>query len=291
MKRARPKVFVIILNYNGRETLFHCLSSVFRSDYPDLKVVVVDNNSQDESLEIAKKNFSQAYFIENSENIGFAAGNNIGIRFALERMADYIFLLNNDAEVERKTISNIIQIAEKNSSLGILSPLIYKNKTEKIWFAGGKIDWLRMRAIHTDFKIKSKKSKLWSTDYISGCAMLIKKEVFKKIGLLNEDYFLYYEDVDFSWRAYQSGFQLMVTSESRVYHFEKSEENKPAKIYWLVLSGILFFRKNAPLLWRPYISVYLWLRKIKNQMDLKWRNNQFALETRRAYRDSEKLNF
>lgn len=255
-----PKVFIIILNYNGGRTLKKCLESVYRIDYPNYQVVVVDNNSTDQSFEEARASFGKFNFIKNNQNVGFAAGNNVAIKWSLEKMADYVFLLNNDALMEKNSLKELIKEAQKNKQVGILSPIIYQGETNKMWFSGGKIDWLKMRASHIE--------KTNKTDYITGCAMLIRKEVFKKIGLLDESFFLYYEDVDFSYRALRNKFKLKIVSRAKVYHFEKSSQSLD-KIYWLVLSGIIFFRKNSNFLVRIYIEIYLILRKVKNKYKLR----------------------
>lgn len=286
-----PKVFIIILNYNGRSTIKECLVGVFQSDYPNLEVIVVDNNSQDGSFELAKNYFPKARFIKNEKNVGFAAGNNIGIRFALEKMADYIFLLNNDAVVFKNTLSELIKIARKRESekMGIFSPVIFKGNSKNIWFAGGKIDWLRMRAVHKN-KPQATSYKLQATSYVSGCAMLIKKEVFKKIGLLDENFFLYYEDADFCWRARKEGFKSAIVVGASVKHYEKSEENKIAKTYWLVVSGIYFFRKNTPFFLKPWITVYLAARKLKNKIDIAGgKGGELAKEVAKAYKDAKNV--
>jgi len=96
----QPKIFIIILNFNGQDVLAQCLSSVYQSDYLNFEVVVVDNNSSDGSLEQAMKSFSRVHFIKNSENFGFSKGNNVGIRWALEKFADYVLVLNNDAVID-----------------------------------------------------------------------------------------------------------------------------------------------------------------------------------------------
>ncbi|MFA6183901.1 MAG: glycosyltransferase family 2 protein [Parcubacteria group bacterium] len=272
-----PRVFVIILNYNGGDILKKCLESVYKLKYPNFQVVVVDNNSADNSFEEAQLSFGKFNFIKNSQNIGFAGGNNVAIKWALEKMADFVFLLNNDALVEKDTLDKLVFAAQKDRSIGILSPVIYKDKSKNIWFSGGKIDWFKMKAIH--------QNDIRYTQYITGCAMLVRKEVFKKIGLLDEKFFLYYEDVDFSFRARKNNFKLKIVSIAKVFHFEKSAESLN-KFYFLVISGIIFFRKNSNLLLRIYIEVYLLLRKIKNRLDiLKNKNNKVALIVRRAYRE------
>jgi GT2 family glycosyltransferase len=274
-----PKVFILILNYNGKHTLAHCLQSVYQLRYPNFDVVVIDNDSKDGSLEEAKRLFPRAHFIKNMHNLGFSAGNNVGIRFALEKMADYVWLLNNDAKVDRDSLNRLVKVGENYSRTGILSPLILHSKTKNIWFAGGKIDWMTMKAVHVPPQSLDKPIR---TEYISGCAMLVKKEVFREIGLLDEHFFLYYEDADFSLRARYSGFELEVIPDAQVFHEEVSVEN-PSKIYWLVVSGLQFFHKHAPWYYRPWLVVYLALRKAKNWRDLLWRKHPSAVEVRRAY--------
>jgi len=300
----KAKVFIVILNYNGGDDLRKCLDSVYKLNYPNFEVVVIDNDSDDNSFEEARRRFRKFHFIKNSRNLGFSAGNNVAIKWVLEKMADYVFLLNNDAVIEKNTLKKLVRVMEQNDKMGIVSPIIYKGKSKKVWFAGGKINWWKMRTEHKTRNIKRRvwniENKIWSmkyktavsnsefygTDYITGCAMLIKRDVFAEIGLLDEDFFLYYEDADFSWRARMAGFKLGVLPKTAVYHFEKSLEN-PKKIYWLVLSGILFFKKNSPWNWRLYLSVYLFLRQLKNKRRLIGNpNNQEALLIQKAYQKS-----
>jgi GT2 family glycosyltransferase len=277
-----PKVFIIILNYNGKNIIGPCLRSVFKNNYPNFEVVVVDNNSQDGSFEEAKMNFSKASFIKSARNLGYAAGNNLGIRFALERMADYVLLLNNDVEVEGDFLLRMVEISERNEKIGIVGSVIFNQDNRDVWYAGGKISWLTMKTRHervisddNDFK----------TEFITGCSMLVRKEVFKKIGLLDEDFFLYWEDADFSVRTRKAGFEVRVAAKSWVYHHEKSQKNLPEKNYWLVISGLLFFRKNSPLWLKPWIFIYVGIRKIKNFVDLLTKKNDDALMVKKAYRD------
>ena len=283
-----PKIFVIILNYNGKRTLMECLRSVFDSDYPNFEVVLVDNASTDESFETAKAKYPKIHFIKNNKNVGFGAGNNIGIRFALEKMADFIFLLNNDAYLEKSVLSLLISQAQKNPHAGIISPLILNKCDNTIWFAGGTINWLRMKATHSRHAVSDQNNKSFTSGYISGCAMLIRKQAFKEVGLFDEDFFLYYEDADLSVRIARKGFDLLIFPQAIVWHDEQSQ-GSPQKLYWLVLSGILFFKKNMPSRLRPWLSFYLWLRKKKNELDLyKNKNNQPAQKIAQAFLDAKK---
>lgn len=284
----QPKVFIVVLNYNGKEVVKRCLTSIFKIDYPNFELVFVDNNSTDGSLELAKSCFSKANFIKNEENLGFAAGNNVGIRFSLERMADYVLLLNNDTEVENDFLSKLIEVAESDASIGLISPVIFDGNTKEVWFSGGDILWKKMSSLHR----KNIQTQDYSeSEFITGCSMLIKANVFKSVGLLDEDYFLYWEDADFSLRAKKKGFKNVVVSSSWVYHFEASEKNRKNKIYWLVISGLIFFKKNTPWNKKYWIKSYLALRKAKNSWDVLTRKNEINLMVKKAYKDYKNAKF
>lgn len=288
MRNRSPKVNIIVLNHNGKDVLRKCLASVFRVDYPDFEIVVVDNASDDGSIEEAKKDFSKATFIKNSRNLGFSAGNNIGIRYSLEKQAEYVLLLNSDTEVEKDFLGKLIGLMGSDPKIGVLSPTILEGDSDRVWFSGGRIDWKRMRTTHLRDRIDG--AAFRRTEFVSGCAMLVRKEVFAKIGLLDEEFFLYWEDADFSVRAARQGFRLAVAKTDGVRHFEKSRKNKPSKTYWLVLSGLIFFRKNAHWSLAPWGRAYLAARKAKNAADIrKDRFDETALAVRKAYSDFAKL--
>ncbi len=280
------KIFVIILNYNGRDTLERCLRSVFRSQNVNFTVVVVDNASEDGSFEEVRKNWPRVNLIRNDKNLGFAAGNNVGIRFALERDADYVFLLNNDAEILPDTLERLLEAAERNRRPSVLCPLIETPKG-KIWYAGSKINWWRMRTEHVNLVSDKNSDTIVPVEVATGCAVLIAKEVFAKIGLLNESYFLYYEDADFSFCARKSGFTVGLLPSSRAVHAETSElpDKKGVKTYWLVLSGLLFFRTYAPWYWRYlWYPLFVFLRRQRNRRNLR-RKLPNANRVAQAYKD------
>lgn len=279
----KPKVFVIILNYNGQDTLRECLNSVLRSDYAEQEIILIDNRSTDDSFRQARQDFSRIYFIENSKNLGFAAGVNSGIRLALEKLADYVLLINNDARLEADTLSKLVGVMESDSGIGLASPLILADGSDKVWFAGGRIDWFRMRTIH--ISRPSDASAAYDTEYLSGCALLIRKEVFQKIGLFDEKFFFYYEDADFSYRARQAGYRCQIIPDARARHGEKSSDKPKFKTYWLVISALVFFRKNSPRLIRLWQSAYLLARRIKNRIDLADDRKVLAPTVAKAYKD------
>jgi len=278
-----PKVSIIVLNYNGKDFIKKTLMSVFNLNYPNFETILVDNASTDGSLEMLRGFFPNLLIIKNNVNKGFSGGNNEGIKYVLERKADFILLLNYDTEVEKSFLTNLIFSAQKSEKIGLVSPIIFSKNSSKIWFSGGKIDWMRMKTIHEREKRTHDYAK---SDYLTGCSLLIKTEVFKKIGLLDEDYFLYWEDADFSVRAKKAGYDLVVSSKSRIFHFEKSEKsgNKENKIYWLTLSGLIFFQKNAYFWQKIWLIPYFLVRKTKNYFDLKKGKNTAKI-VKKAYDD------
>ena len=245
-------------------------------------MVVVDNHSTDGSAERIKQKFSRIELTENKENKGFAFGNNVGIDHALENGAEYVLLLNQDTEAEPDFLKNLMKVALSDGKIGLLSPLIVWKRTKKIWFAGGKINWWRMKSQH---KTKAGKGEFWKSEFLTGCALLIKREVLEKIGKLDEKFFLYWEDVDFSVRSRRAGFKIAVVPESIVYHFETSETTNKNKVYRLVLSGLIFFRKNTSGFRRVWIEFFVKMRKIKNWFDRVSKKNEEAELVYKAYQD------
>ncbi|NTV41523.1 MAG: glycosyltransferase family 2 protein [Candidatus Moranbacteria bacterium] len=284
--KKQPSVFVVVLNYNGKEVLKDCLSSIYQSNYPKFEVVVIDNGSRDGSMEDAKNIFSKAHFIKNFQNMGYAKGNNVGIRFALERFADYVLVLNNDACLKTNTLSELLNEAEKRPLPSVFNPVILNTDEKSVWFSGGQIKWLKIKTVHLR-KISSNNP--FRTQYCTGCAMFVSKDVFKKIGLFDERYFLYYEDADFSVRAKRAGFDLFICPSAKVIHHEQSSIKNKSKNYWLILSGLLFFYLNSNFFQKKWLIFHLQLRKLKNAYFLMNGKCPIAPQVKKAYMDFERL--
>lgn len=228
-----------------------------------------------------KQKYSQAHFIKNSENVGFARGMNVGIRFALDHGAEYIWLVNPDTTVAPDTLDTLISLMSRHPHVGMVSPLITTPSHRHLWFAGGTIDWLRLRGVHT--KARSRHIP-YETGFLSGCAPLIRKTVFQKIGLFDERFFLYYEDADLSLRARRAGFRLVVHPRAPIIHSEESRKNL-GKTYWLVRSGLFFFKKNMPLWAQPYFRMAFLIRRLRNAWRIKHGAGKATESVRDAFRD------
>lgn len=249
------KIITIIVTFNSEKHIQKCVGSLL-SQKPDQKIIIIDNNSQDNTVGILKSADQKGVIVlENKKNIGFAAAVNQGLRYAVKNFpeVDCFFLLNPDAWLEKDCLEKLVAGFAKNKSLGLLSPFIIDPSTKKLWFSGARIDWPRLRSIHTEYLILN-------TKYLSGCALLIKKEVIEKIGFFDERFFLYYEDADFSLRVRKAGYGLKIIPEAICFHQESQSSDSETKIYYLVKSGLLFFHKHYPRWATPWFWIFFWFR-------------------------------
>jgi len=157
--------------------------------------------------------------LANERNMGFCAGNNIGIRHALAHGARYVYLLNNDTTSEPDALAHLVAAAEANAKFGIVAPVMHREQGDReIWFAGSRLDLARGSAVHDNSRAPGRDEAPYVVPWITGCAMLVRAEVFEQIGGLDERYFLSWEDVDFSVRASKAGWELGVAPAARIYH-------------------------------------------------------------------------
>lgn len=242
------KVAVVILNYKLKDQTLKCIESVNKSSYENIQIIVVDNASKD-GLGEDVKDFPDVEFIASSINTGYTGGNNLGVNKALSDGADYIFILNPDTEVEKDTISKLVKGLEKYSC-GIAGPKIYFAQSKKIWYAGGVFDKANVIGLHrgVDEEDSGQYDHPMETDFVSGAAILIKKEVFKKIGLFDERYFLYYEDSDFCFRAKDKSFKIMYIPDAVVSHANAQTTGlgSPLQDYYIIRNRMLFAAKFLP---------------------------------------------
>lgn len=239
------KVSVVILNYRVADLTLECILSVQKSTYENIEIIVVDNNSEDGIGKRLEK-FPEVTFIQSEDNLGYSGGNNLGIKKALANGADYILILNSDAKVEKDAISKLVDLADSNAG-DILGPKILFPDKETIWYAGGVFDKNNVLGKHrgVDEKDNGQYDRTEETDYVTGAALFVKREVFDKIGLFDEKYFLYYEDSDFCFRARNEGFKIMYTPQAVVYHENAQSTGLGSHLqdYYITRNRMLFASK------------------------------------------------
>lgn len=261
------KASLIILHFANQELTEQCLESVrkLKTRGSGLQTIVVNNNSQENLQDLGRK-FSEAVFIKTGQNLGFAGGNNVGIRKALEDGADAIFIVNNDTILDKNLLVQLAGAADLNGKTGVLGPKIYfapgyefhkekykpSDRGKVFWYAGGIIDWQNVLASHrgVDEVDRGQYDERIEADFVSGCAMFVKREVFDRIGLLDERYFLYWEDADFCQRASKAGFKVVYTPKAKLWHANAASSvvGGPLQDYYLTRNRLLFGMKYAP--WR-----------------------------------------
>jgi len=245
-----PLVSIIVLNYNGELYIEQCLNSLLGQSYPNFEVIVVDNKSTDDSISILRGFIPQIRLILNEKNLGFAAGNNIGIKAA---KGELIALFNNDAFADRNWLSKLVTGLLNKPEAGIAAGIIYYVEPDDvIWSAGGHFDMLTGLSWHLG-QYEKETCPSQDIDYLPGCALLIKREVFNEIGLLDERFFLYCEEVDFCLRAKHAGFKLKYVPEAVVWHavsaFKKVDPS--TSNYLLLKSEFRLIFKLVPWFYLP----------------------------------------
>ncbi|RMF34803.1 MAG: glycosyltransferase family 2 protein [Chloroflexi bacterium] len=251
-----PHVTIIVLNWNGGQETLDCLASLRRVEYPRFDVVVVDNGSKDGSPQAIRERFPEVTLIETGENLGFTGGNNVGIRHALERGSDYLLLLNHDTEVAPDFLTRLVEVAEAEPEVGMAGPLIYYHaRPDRLWSAGGIVDRRRgeARMLGIGQRADGAFRQVRPVDFVSGCALLVKAPVVARIGLLDDRFFAYYEEVEWCWRARQAGYQIVVVPQARVWHKISPEARaaSPTVHYYMTRNRLLFLRL-AGLGWRAW---------------------------------------
>ncbi len=264
------KVFVVVLNWNRADDTLDCLYSLSTLilDNIDLTVVVVDNASVDNSVErIKKASFPfKLVILENSENLGFAGGNNVGIEYSLKEGADYVMVLNNDTIVDKKLLVGLLpSFFDRNKKVGVVSPKIYFLKGfefhrdryseeelgKVIWYAGGKIDWGNVFGSNrgVDEVDNGQFDKESETDFATGCCSLFSALALREVGFYNERYFMYFEDTDLSVRLNKAGYKVLFNPSGLVFHkvAQSSGIGSDLNDYFITRNRFLFGMKYAPL--------------------------------------------
>lgn len=218
---AVPLVCVLILNRNRRDDTLACLASLLPSAYSNLLVCLLDNASSDGSAAAVRAAYPQTvHVIETGGNRGYAGGNNVGIAWAREQGADYVLLLNEDTIVDPAFIGELITTAEARPQVGFLGPLVYHHdEPQIIQSAGGMVapDWRTYHRGQNELDA-GQYTQPYEADWVSGCAICMRMSVVDRIGMLDPEFFIYSEEVDWCLRAGRAGFRGLVVPASRIWH-------------------------------------------------------------------------
>ena len=244
-----PLVYIILVNYNGYEDTIECVKSLKSVSYSNYKIVIVDNASTNNSLTYLKSSLKECIIIESKENLGFAGGNNLGIDYALNNGSEYVMLLNNDTLVESNFLELMLRKFKENTDIGLVGcKIMYYPKKDVIWYGGGYIDWFKFIAVHHGAKQvdNGQCDKEKEIDFMTGCCMLIKSEIFEKTGNLSDDYFMYFEDADFCMKVKDTGYKIWYNPKAVIYHkvgLSSGGEESLFSIKWGTRNRLIFMKK------------------------------------------------
>lgn len=229
----KPKIFIITLNWNGIDDTSSCLESLRKLDYDNFRTIVVDNGSENKEAEKLKKKFPETTVLPLPVNMGFTGGNNAGIDLALKQKADYVLLLNNDTVVTKDFLDKMVDFYEIEPRAGAVSPRILYLDKKTIWFDGAKlVIWLGIsRNMHKGQKVGSASlpTEPFRTGYNSGAALLMSTKLLKQVGKLNDRYFIYYEDLEWCYKAAKLGQFPYVVPKAVIYHKKSASTGEGGK--------------------------------------------------------------
>lgn len=253
-------ICAVTLNWNRSHDTIVCLNSLSKQSFENLHLVVVDNGSSDNSVEEIRKAFPDVDLLENSENQGFAAGMNMGIRYALSLGADAVFVLNNDTFLAEDTVAHLASIC--TDEVGLVMPLIYFAHLENVvWSAGGTVHPWTLEVVDDSRGVKDigQFSEVRELDFAPGCGMLLCRNALEDVGGFDECFFMYYEDSDLCRRLRMAGYKILLAPKAKMWHKVASSSggaDSPNERYWMARSSVRFYLKNAA--WYQLPVIFMW---------------------------------
>jgi GT2 family glycosyltransferase len=297
--QERPEVAIVVLNWNGWKDTLACLESLQRVTYPNCRVLVVDNGSTDDSLaRIAgwvgrQADGGRVAVVPAGSNRGYAGGNNLGIRRALEQGARYVLILNNDTLVEPDFLTRLVEGMERGGpQVGIAGPKVYALDAPRVLQSvGARIDYWKGKypPIGCGEVDAGQYDEPRAVDYVSGAAMLVRREAIERVGMMEEGFFLYVEEVDWCCRAWKMGFRVVVVPASRIWHAGAAsarELETPTLLYYRLRNRMIFMRRHARrhqlAVFVPYMALHVLLKACGFAARARWAEMRAVL---RAARD------
>lgn len=244
-----PLIYAITLNWNQRVETLDCLQSLSNLEYTNIQLLLVDNASTDGTADAVYKCFPHVKIITNKKNLGFGAGFNVGIRYALEQGAEHILIINNDARLAPDALRQMLALNQPD--VGIIAPKIYyASNPQHIWSLGGMRHPLTYEMTNDGRGQidRGQWQQILERDYFVGCILLFSAKMLKEIGLFDEAFFLYYEDSDLSLRARQAGYRLLLCPLAHGWHkvaLSSGGSDSPSERYWMARSSVGFFYKHT----------------------------------------------
>ena len=241
---------IVVLNWKNATGTVACLDSLKACTAADIAVIVIDNGSGDDSVSVIRQRHPDLPLIETGANLGYAGGNNVGIRYALEHGAEYVGVLNNDALVDRDFLPPLLAANQQTSGGAITTPMICECEApEIIWALGGSIDWTTATShrLHAgELRTAWKDRAPHEVDFAMGTAMLAPRQVWERVGLIDESFFLYFEETDWCMQAHRLGIPSVAAPASCIWHEADAGGGRtsPQVTYYMTRNALYFLNRN-----------------------------------------------
>jgi GT2 family glycosyltransferase len=259
---------IIVVNWNLKDDTLECIESLLKAGASLSQIIIVDNGSTDDSITTLRNKYQTLFIIDAKENLGYAAGVNLGIEYALSQDYKWFLLLNNDTLVAVDFIKEMHNGTLTCKEYSILAPIIlYHSNPSTIWFLGERLIGKTLLTINSykNHNIDQTLPQLIPTDFTNGCAMMVSRSVFEKIGLFDATLYMYGEEVDFCWRARLAGFKFACFTAARIWHkiSKSSNSTQPLSRYLRIRNQILFYRRYSPNAQLVILFIFTLLRTIR----------------------------
>lgn len=273
----KPLVISVILNTNRKIDTLECLESLYRISYPNQKAIVLDNHSTDGSIAAIRESYPTVQVIELNENLGYAGNNNVGIQSAMDQGADWVFVLNEDVILDSDSISKLIEEGEQDSQVGILGPLVYHyDEPGVIQSAGGMLGkyWNSIHLGQNELDHGQFQSPR-PVEWISGCAIMVRRELIEQVGTLDPNYFIYWEETEWCIRSSRAGWKIIHVPSAKIWHkgVQRDYKPKPSVTYYTTRNHLFTLAKHKA----PFIVKFsVWSQIIRTLVSWsvrpKWRS-------------------
>jgi GT2 family glycosyltransferase len=261
---SQPFVISVILNTNRRNDTLECLASLAGNSYTNQAVIVLDNHSTDGSVRAIQEAYPRVQIIELEKNLGYAGNNNVGIQAALEQGADWVFVLNEDIVLDAECITKLVEIGESDPKIGIVGPLVYHHDEPAVIQSAGGLLGRYWESIHLgkNEPDRGQFSAPHLVEWISGCAIMVRRAAIEQAGMLDKNYFIYWEETEWCIRLGGAGWKIINVPQAKIWHkgVQRDYQPKPSFTYYGTRNQLLTLEKHrAPLVaW-----MFTWLQILR----------------------------
>ncbi len=281
---SQPLLFVVILVFDRHDDVTACLESLAESDYENKKIILLDGGLSIDAIDAIRRDYPYLQVIPLADNLGYAGNNNIGIKAALEQGAEWVLVLNDDTVLDGKCLSILMQAGEQDSGTGIVGPMVYHFAEKNvIQSAGGLLGkyWYSSHIGQNELD-QGQFSSVRRVDWVSGCSILVRREVIEQVGILDPNYFLYWEEAEFCLRAQEAGWKVIHVPQAKLWHkgVQRDYQPKPYVTYYVTRNHLFTLSKHhAPVIAWVYTLFQIFRSLISWTIKRRW---QFKREHRDA---------